>query len=312
MSTIAFARTLVNGVVIHHAQAGEPGRPLMLFLHGFPEFWFAWHAQLLEFSRDHFVVAPDTRGINLSGKPAKVADYRAQAIVADLVELVQALGYRQCVLVGHDWGGALAFAMAIARPAMVQRLVILNAVHPWTFARELCHNPAQARASDYMNLFRQPDAAATLLRCDCAWLRSMLADAGGAVPGWFDTATAQRYLTAWTQPGAIEAGLNYYRASPLYPATATEPGACAVTIDPAKVQVTMPTLVLWGERDRHLLSGCLDGLDEVVPDLTVRRFAHASHWIAHEQPESVNRAMRQFLGTNDGTAAYSGFTGCLP
>lgn len=294
-ATITHARTRVNGLTLHHAQAGEPGRPLMVLLHGFPEFWFAWQAQLQAFGRDHFVVAPDTRGINLSDKPGKVSDYRAQAIVTDLAELVQALGYRQCILVGHDWGGALAFAMAIARPDMVRRLVILNAVHPWTFARELCHNPEQTRASDYMNLFRQPDAAATLLADDCAWLRGMLADASGRAPDWFDGPTAERYLSAWTQPGAIEAGLNYYRASPLHPATATEAGACAVTIDPATVQVTMPTLVLWGERDRHLLAGCLEGLEQVVPDLQVQRLPDASHWIAHEQPDTVNRMMRAFV-----------------
>ena len=293
--TITFARTSVNGVRLHHAQAGEPGRPLMLFLHGFPEFWFAWHAQLQEFGRDHFVVAPDTRGVNLSDRPARLSDYRAQAIVTDLVELVQALGYRQCVLVGHDWGGALAFAMAITRPDMVHKLVILNAVHPWTFARELCHNRQQIDASAYMNLFRRPDAAATLLANDCAWLRGMLADPDGTAPRWFDDATAQRYVAAWTQPGAITAALNYYRASPLHPATATEPGACAVKIDPATVQVTMPTLVLWGEQDRHLLPGCLDGLEQVVPDLRVQYLPDASHWLAHEQPDAVNRMIRAFV-----------------
>jgi epoxide hydrolase 4 len=187
---IAFARSHVNGVTLHHAHAGEQGRPLLLFLHGFPEFWFAWQAQLQEFGRDHFAVAPDTRGINLSDKPAAVSDYRAQAIVADLVELVQVLGYRQCVLVGHDWGGALAYAMAIARPDMVRRLVILNAVHPWPFARALCHDPQQAHASAYMNLFRQHGAAATLLANDCAWLRGMLADADGTAPAWFDVVSA--------------------------------------------------------------------------------------------------------------------------
>jgi pimeloyl-ACP methyl ester carboxylesterase len=211
------------------------------------------------------------------------------------VELVQALGYQQCVLVGHDWGGALAFAMAIARPDMVRRLVILNAVHPWTFARALCHNPEQAAASEYMNMFRQPQASTTLLANDCAWLRSMLADATGKAPDWFDAATEARYLAAWSQPGAIEAGLNYYRASPLHPPTATDPGACAVKIDPQSVQVTMPTLVLWGERDRHLLPACLDGLEQVVPHLRVQRLPDASHWIAHEQPDAVNRMIRAFV-----------------
>lgn len=292
---IAFARSHVNGVTLHHAHAGEPGRPLMLFLHGFPEFWFAWHAQLQEFGRDHFAVAPDTRGVNLSDKPGKLSDYRAQAIVADLVALVQALGYRHCVLVGHDWGGALAYAMAIARPDMVRRLVILNAVHPWTFARELCHNPRQIDASAYMNLFRQPDAADTLLANDCAWLRGMLAGHDGSAPAWFDAATAARYAEAWMRPGAIEAGLNYYRASPLHPPTGTEAGACAVKIDPATVQVRMPTLVLWGDQDRHLLPGCLDGLERVVPDLRVQHLPDASHWLAHEQPEAVHRMIRAFI-----------------
>src|SRR5271156_3030727 len=119
----------------------------MLFVHGFPEFWYTWRHQLAEFAGDHRVVAPDMRGYNLSAKPATVEQYAATEIIADLHDLIRHLGHERCILVGHDWGGAIAWGFAIAHPAMVEKLVIVNAPHPAIFARELAQNPAQAQAS---------------------------------------------------------------------------------------------------------------------------------------------------------------------
>lgn len=294
---IALAHTTVNGLSIHHASAGARGKPLVLFLHGFPEAWFAWEAQLREFGRDHFAVAPDLPGCNLSDKSRDLRGYRAHVIAADLFALADALGYERFTLVGHDWGGAIAYTMAMAQPERVRRLFIINAVHPVAFARELVHSAAQAAHSQYMNRFRlEADLAATLQRDGCAWLCDFLSDQG-TVPHWFDAATRARYIAAWSQPGALDGGLNYYRASPLYPALGDDPGAGKLQLDAAALTVKVPTMVLWGERDKFLLPGCLDGLASMVTDLRVHRCPQASHWLAHELPHVVNQRLREHMAS---------------
>ena len=287
--TTQFAQ--VNGLRLHYASSGQPGQPLVVLLHGFPEFWFAWHHQLGALGRTHFVIAPDTRGVNLSDKPAGVRDYRAHLLAADIVALAQSLGYAQFTLVGHDWGGAIAYALAIQHAARVHRLVILNAVHPAVFVRELRDSPAQSAASHYIHKYRGPDAAERLSRNGCADLIDGLREDDGRLPAWFDAETQARYVQAWSQPGALNAALNYYRAGTLFPPLPGEPPLPA--LDESALLVRAPTLVLWGERDRYLLPGCAQGLERVVPDVRVQRFANASHWIAHEEPEAVSRLILQ-------------------
>lgn len=283
-----------NGLTMHCASCGEAGRPLVIFLHGFPEHWLAWERQLLDLGRDFLAVAPDLRGINLSDKPADVRDYRAPIVAADVVALAEALGYREFALVGHDWGGAIAYVVAIRYPERVRRLVVLNTVHPAVFAREMRESPAQVAASAYINLFRQPDAA-DRLRCDgFAYLREMFAQ-DGRVPAWFDGRMRDRYQRAWSQPGALDGGLNYYRASPLHPPVDGVLGTPGPEPDPSALRVNAPTLMVWGERDRYLLTGCAEGVEQHVPDLRIERFPEASHWIAHEQPEQVSRLIREHL-----------------
>lgn len=294
-SRIEMGHAAVNGVSIHYASCGQPGNPLVILLHGFPEAWFAWESQLLNLGRDYLAVAPDLRGVNLSQKPVEVRDYRAHVVAADIVHLAKSLGYERFHLVGHDWGGAIAFVLAITYPQCVERLAVLNAVHPAIFARELRHSPAQVKASEYIRLFRQPEAAQILQQDGCAYLLRMFADEQGCMPGWFDESTRARYLEAWSQPGAVEGGLNYYRASSLHPATPEDPGIDAVELDDAALRVRAPTLMIWGERDRYLLTGCSQGVQEYVPDLRVERFPEASHWIAHEEPAEISRLIRGHL-----------------
>lgn len=277
----------VNGIRLHYASSGQPGRPLIVLLHGFPEFWFAWQAQLAALGQTHFVIAPDTRGINLSDKPPEVRDYRAHRVAADVVELAKGLGYDAFTLVGHDWGGAVAYTLAIQHPERVRRLVILNAVHPAIFVRELRDSPAQAAASQYIHKYRRPDAAQLLARDGYAAMIDGLRQDDGRLPAWFDADTQARYVQAWSQPGALDAALNYYRAGAIYPPLAGEPPL--PTLDESALVVRAPTLVLWGERDRYLLPGCAQGLGSVLPDLRVQAFPNASHWIAHEEPEAVSR-----------------------
>jgi pimeloyl-ACP methyl ester carboxylesterase len=281
----------VNGVRLHYASAGSG--PLILFVHGFPEFWYAWRRQLAEFGRDHLAVAPDTRGFNLSGKPEGVDQYHVKHLIADLRALARHLGHEKFVLVAHDWGGATAWAFAIAHPECVEKLVIINAPHPAIFARELANNRAQQEASQYMRFFRTPEAEERLSRDNYAMLEKFAFGLGKG-KSLFDDETLELYREAWSQPGALTGGLNYYRASPLEPPL---PGGTLdlSRLDPERFKVKVPTLVVWGQRDKALLPCNLDGLDEFVPDLTVHRIPEASHWVVHEQSDEVNRRIREFL-----------------
>src|SRR2546429_9959824 len=150
----------LNGIRLHYVTVGRG--PLMLFVHGFPEFWYEWRRQLREFGRDHQAVAPAMRGYNLSGKPAELSQYRVPHMVEDLRALAAHLGHEKFVLVGHDWGGVVAWAFAIAHPELLERLIIVNAPHPAIFDREIRENPAQQNASRYMLTFRSPEAEAIL------------------------------------------------------------------------------------------------------------------------------------------------------
>lgn len=283
----------VNGVRLHALREGSG--QLILFVHGFPEFSGAWAAQLAEFGRDHLAVAPDLRGFNLSSKPAEVKDYRPKHLVGDLVGLIEHYSPgRKALVVAHDWGGAVAWNLAAQRPDLVEKLVIINSPHPVAFARELARSPEQQKASAYMNFFRRPGAEDVMAEDNFRRLFAMLNDGAGRSVLTEDE--KRDYATAWGQPGAIAGGLAYYRASPLHPPQEGDPGAAALEIDPAMFRVTVPTLVIWGEADRALLPGLLDGLDQHVTDLRLVRIPEASHWLVHEQPERINALIREFIG----------------
>jgi pimeloyl-ACP methyl ester carboxylesterase len=283
---------LPNGITLHYAACGEG--PLILFIHGFPEFWYEWKEQLAEFGRDHLAVAPDMRGYNLSSRPAEVSAYKPKHLVEDLRLLLDHLNTDRCVMVAHDWGGAIAWNFAVQHPNRLERLVIVNAPHPVTFSRELRNDPQQQRASAYMNLFRSDKAERVLSEDNHARLTRMTLDAWAANGGAASRQDRQAYLEAWSRPGALTGALNYYRASPLHPPEAA--GApLPPKLDPAGFHVRVPTLVIWGERDEALLTGNLDGLEDMVDDLRVERIADGSHWIVHEQPGRVNSLIRSFI-----------------
>jgi pimeloyl-ACP methyl ester carboxylesterase len=274
-----------NGLRFHVARAGDG--PLMLFLHGFPEYWAMWRPMLEHFgARGWCAVAPDMRGYNLSEKPAEVEAYRPKHLGADVLALAEHYTKEKFVLVAHDWGGAIAWGVAIARPQRLAKLVMLNSPHPYIFWRELCRNPAQQKASAYMTLFRLPKAERVLSENGYARLLAWF-------PG-LDQDYRRGLLDAWSQPGALTGGLNYYRASSLYPPTADDPGPHKLQLKPEDFTVRVPTLVLWGERDTALLPGCLDGLGAVVPELKLVRVPEASHWIARERTERVIAEIEAF------------------
>ena len=279
----------VNGQRLHYVRVGRG--PLMIFLHGFPEFWYEWKSQLAEFSRDHTAVAPDLRGYNLSSKPDELSAYAIPNLVADVhalaTELLKSTGGTTFTLVAHDWGGVVAWVYAAQHPEMLDRLVILNAPHPTIFARELRENPAQQKASEYMLMFRSAEAEALLSENEYGWLKRAVL---GNNPS---DADVDAYVEAWSQPGALTGGLNYYRASGVGPPPKhSDTGTIPVT---PSLMVRVPTLVVWGEKDTALLTGNLNGLDQVVPKLTVKRIPDGTHWIPREKAAEVNRFIREFL-----------------
>ena len=282
----------LSSVRLHYLSAGS-GEPIV-FVHGFPEFSGAWAPQLQEFSRDHRVLAPDLRGFNLSDKPAGVANYDMRVLAQDLREFIERVAGGPCVVVAHDWGGICAWHLAAQHPESIKRLIILNSPHPATLHRELLHNAAQREAMRYTLLFRSPRAEALLSEKDFARLAAMFGSWEiGGVP--LDPAFVAAYKQVWSQPGALSAMLNLYRATSLHPPGPGEPGVEAMTPTPEAWLVRVPTRVIWGDRDGALLPGLLDGLDAFVPGVDICRIPEGTHWIAHEFPSRVNRLIRDFI-----------------
>lgn len=287
-----------NGLRLHCVTAGRG--QLILFLHGFPEFWYEWKNQLREFGSDHLAVAPDLPGYNLSDKPSSLDRYQVGALVGDIRALADHFrGGKKLILVGHDWGGALAWVFAMAHPEYLEKLVVINAPHMGIFGRLLASDPDQQNASQYMLMFRSALAESML----SANHHKLLVDAvmGDLLKtGAFTEVDKEAYLKAWSQPGALTGGLNYYRANhvgpPVPSAMEAEFGPSSATPpDPSMLMVRVPTLVIWGEKDIALTTKNLDGLGEFVPQLTVRRIPDGSHWVIHEKPAEVNGAIRDFI-----------------
>ncbi len=280
----------VNNVRLHYVTSGK-GK-LIMFLHGFPEFWYAWKDQLNEFGRDYQAVAPDMRGYNLSSKPADVEQYRMKYLIEDIRALAEYLGYKKFFLVAHDWGAGVAWPFAIRHPDYLEKLIIINGTHPVTFTRELRDNPAQQKASQYILVYRTAEAEEILSRNNYALPASNLLE-DGLKQGYFTEEDRKAYIEAWSQPGALTGGLNYYRTARL--GSFTGESDDILSADHSLFTVKVPTLVIWGEKDRWLLTGNLEGLEKYVPNLTIKRIPDGSHWVIHEKPELVNSYIREFI-----------------
>ncbi|MFT3664336.1 alpha/beta fold hydrolase [Piscinibacter sp.] len=293
-----FDLALPHGITLSCRAAGTPGAPLLVFLHGFPEGAFVWDALLAHFAPRFRCVAPNLRGYERSSAPAEVEAYRAKHLVADIAALIESLGGRAAALVAHDWGGALAWALAAQHPQRIERLVIVNAPHPAIFLRELRDNPAQRSASGYMNFLCRPDAPALLAENDFERLwpffeRMGALDAARPGGGWLNEAVRAQYRAVWRH--GLAGGCNYYRASPLRPPAGPDDPLRTLELPAAMVTVRVPTHVVWGEADLALPPALLDGLDAFVPRLTVSRVSGATHWIVHEQPARVAAEIERAL-----------------
>lgn len=271
-----------NGIRLHYVALGQG--PLALLLHGFPEFWYSWRHQLPALARARRVVALDLRGYNLSDKPA--SGYDLATLTDDLRGVIAAFGERQADVIGHDWGGVLAWALAIRAPDAVRSLAVLNAPHPGPLRRELL-NPEQMRRSAYVAFFQLPWLPERSISRDgfsYVWRLFRAADRRRA---WLRDEDIARYVAALARPGALTAALDYYRL------LVRSGGA---SLGPARV-ITAPTLLLWGERDPYLGIELTYGLEPWVRDLRIQRFPGAGHWLNQQAAAEVNAALAAFLTT---------------
>lgn len=281
---------LPHGVRLSCRAAGAADAPRrIVLLHGFPEAAFVWDPLMRELGPGARCVAPNLRGYEHSSAPPDVRAYRAKHLVQDIDALIETMGGRIDVLVAHDWGGGVAWNLAALRPQRLGALVIANSPHPGALLRELRHNPAQQVASAYMDELVVPDAAARLAADDYARLWASLERGGPAV--WLTEAQRARYRAVWSC--GLEGALNFYRASPLRPGSEE---LQRIELPASVVQVRVPTTVVWGLRDHALLPGLLDGLEQWVTPLQLLRVPDASHWIVHERPDLVLRAITAALG----------------
>jgi len=283
----------VNGIRLHYIDAGPTDGPLVVLLHGFPEFWYTWrHVIPALAAAGYRVVAPDMRGYNRSEKPDSVRAYHVTELVADVVGLIERLDRQRAHLVGHDWGGGVAWEVAIRHPDIVDRLAVLNAPHPQALREALTGSPRQLVRSWYMFYFQVP------------WLpeRVLTSDRLGVFDSVFEDANAdaytdtdlERYRAAFQREGTPRGALNYYRS-------AMRDGLRRLVAgdDPESGDVPVPTLVIWGEQDRALESSLLDDLDKWVPERRIERVPTASHWVHHDEPNAVHETLLSFLPQPD-------------
>jgi pimeloyl-ACP methyl ester carboxylesterase len=293
---------LSTGATLNVALAGDPANPAVILLHGFPESHRTWREVAPRMKDRFFVVMPDQRGFAGSDLPQDVDEYRTDLLIDDVFALADALGIERFALVGHDWGGAIAWGAALRGDARLTRLAIVNAPHPVIFQKSLIESEDQRAASQYITAFRAPGFETMVAAKGFDW--------------FFDTTFArhvdittvpaaerQQYIADWSQPGAFNAMLNWYRASKVV----VPPPGIAVPLPDwllrAFPKVKVPTLVIWGMKDAALLPAQLEGLEELVEDLAIERLPGAGHFAPWEAGEAVAALLRPFLGAEaDATA----------
>ena len=273
-----------NGVTLHVAQAGAEDAPLVILLHGYPEFWYGWRKQIDYLAAQGYRVwAPDQRGYNLSEKPAGINAYRVSNLVDDVLGLLDAAGVESAYLVGHDWGAGVAWAAALAHPERFKKLVIMNVPHPKVFADTLRSNPGQMLKSWYFGFFQIPLLPEALLSLgDYRGMVRALISSG--TPRTFSDADIREYVTAWKQPGAMTAMINWYRAAVQH--------TPKVPDDP---RIHIPTLVIWGAQDIALTREMAQQSVNWCDDGRLVMFEQATHWVHHDETEGVNTLLSDFL-----------------
>jgi pimeloyl-ACP methyl ester carboxylesterase len=271
-----------NGIRLHYVTQGEGS--LMLMLHGFPEFWYSWRHQIPEFAKDHQVVALDLRGYNDSDKPQAQSAYVMAEFVQDVKGVIQGLGYDRAILVGHDWGGAIAWNFAYAYPDLVEKLIILNLPHPAKFAEGL-RTPQQLLRSWYMGLFQIPLLPEFLIQLDDFRLLELILKGMAINKNIFTDADIAAYKNAFAKAGSLTAALNYYRNL-----------LQQAILETSWTVLNVPTLMIWAEQDIALGKELTYGTEQYVRDFRIHYIPNCSHWVQQEQPQLVNQYMREFFG----------------
>ncbi len=281
------------------------GRPVILFLHGFPEYHGAWNEVLPLLAKDFLVIAPDQRGFNHSSAPQELSKYQTRLLVEDMFammdELLPDVDYH---LVGHDWGASIAYAMAMRNPGRINTLTVINGVHPIPFQRALWSDKDQIKASQYFHVLCAPNSDKHMSENGFARTFSMF-EKFSSTP-WLDEEQKQKYLDAWSRPGRMNAMLNWYRASPIIVPSLVpseekpEPEGSdhrppLLDADPDKFRIDMPHLVLWGMQDTALLPVARSGLEEFAGDLKIVEIDDAGHWINHTHPQFIAKHIREFI-----------------
>jgi len=272
-----------NGVMLHAVAAGPSDGPLVILLHGFPEFWYGWRHQIEPLAAVGYrVLVPDLRGYNLSSKPEGLRAYTLDVLADDVLGLATTFGRSKFAIVGHDWGGALAWHLAARNPDRIERAVILNGPYLAAARGYARSHPGQMLKSWYIGLFQVPWLPERLLSAsDFAWLRQALTRT--SQPGAFQADDLEHYRKAWAQPGALTAMLNWYRALRLQ------------TRSPRAERVAVPVRVIWGDRDPWLERGVAEASLALCERGEVFHLADATHWVHHDKPAEVNRLMIESL-----------------
>lgn len=272
-----------NGLRLHVVASGPPDGRLVILLHGFPEFWYGWRAQLTALaSAGYRVLVPDQRGYNLSDKPRGIAAYTLEQLAQDVLGLIDAAGRDKAYLVGHDWGAAVAWWAALEHPHRVEQLVAINVPHPHVMRQTLSSSVPQLLRSWYIFFFQLPYFPEVLARRrDWQLLRNALTSTSRL--GTFAEADLRRYCEAWSQPGAFTAMLNWYRAALRCPPTLGNP------------HVWVLTLLIWGAQDRFLSRRLAEPSVALCRRGELVILEGATHWVQHEEAEEVNRLILGFF-----------------
>jgi pimeloyl-ACP methyl ester carboxylesterase len=277
-----------NGIRLHAMQAGPEGGRLLILLHGFPEFWRSWIRQIEPLAEEgYYVLAPDQRGYNLSDKPLDPAAYNLDELSKDITGLIQAAGRQKAVVVGHDWGGVVAWWLGIHHPEMLDRLVILNAPHPAVMRQMLASNPDQIRRSSYAFFFQLPWIPEAVSRNN-DWEMVEKALRETSMPGTFSPQDFEYYRQAWWKKGAFTAMLNWYRANLRYLAET-----------PKDARISIPTLLIWGTQDFALSQHMAEPSIETCDQGRLVLVEDATHWVQHEKAEQVNQLIIEFAGEGE-------------
>ena len=273
-----------NGIRLHAVEAGPEDGPLLIFLHGFPELWYGWRQQIAPFAEAGFrVLAPDQRGYNTSDKPKGVRAYGRDSLARDVLGLIDEAGREKAYVVGHDWGGIAAWWLGMKHPDRIERLAILNCPHPEVMKRHLRKNPAQLKRSWYMLFFQLPRLPERALRRD-NYQNLVKSLRWTSRRGTFTDDDVRVYREAWAQPGALTGMLNWYRA-----------GLRVRPSPPPSPRVTVPTLLIWGTKDRALGEELAQPSIDLCDHGLLARIEEATHWLQHEEPGRVNALIGDFF-----------------